>query len=267
MFTVMAALLLAKASMSASEKCLPIPPPKHGGVYVVAHRGVHDGIAENTLAAYRKGIELGVDYVEIDTRTTKDGRIVSVHNDTIDSYVPGKKGRIRDFTFDELRAMDIGSRVGPQWKDEKIPELGEILDTCKGKVGIYIDLKDAAIPQVAAELKKRNMEHEALWYISGLCVCSLHKECPECIEMPDPGIEMLLPALLATVSPRVVAGTWKNCSKSFAEKCHEAHAILIVDDGGPETWQKLVDWGTDGIQTNEVAALIKFLDERSAKQK
>jgi len=51
---------------------------------------VHNGIPENSLAAYQKAIDLGCDFVEIDVRTTKDGRFVSVHNSTIDSYVEGK---------------------------------------------------------------------------------------------------------------------------------------------------------------------------------
>ena len=51
--------------------------PRNGGIYVVAHRGVHEGIPENTLAAYRKAIELGADFVEIDVRETKDGALVS----------------------------------------------------------------------------------------------------------------------------------------------------------------------------------------------
>ncbi len=44
--------------------------PKHGNIYVIAHRGVHHGIPENTLPAYQKAIELGADFVEIDVRTT-----------------------------------------------------------------------------------------------------------------------------------------------------------------------------------------------------
>jgi hypothetical protein len=49
-----------------------LPQPRHGGVYVVAHRGAHNGIPENTIAAYKAAIEMGVDFVEIDLRTTRD---------------------------------------------------------------------------------------------------------------------------------------------------------------------------------------------------
>ena len=187
---------------------LPLKPPKHGGVYVVAHRGAHLGIPENTLPAYQKAIELGADFVEIDVRTTKDGRFISIHNDDVDDYAKGKKGLVNAFTFDELRAMDIGSRVGPQWKDVKIPTFEEILDLCKGKIGVYLDLKNAPIGQLVPLIQARGMEHDVVWYIGAGQAAQLKSVCPECIAMPDPGVEMLLPQLLAAVKPKVVAGTW-----------------------------------------------------------
>ena len=69
------------------------PKPRNGNTYVIAHRGAHVGIPENSLPAIQKAIDLGCDFVEIDTRATKDGRIVSVHNASVDQYVVGKTGR------------------------------------------------------------------------------------------------------------------------------------------------------------------------------
>jgi|GEM_PF-3563182 len=45
--------------------------PKNGNTYVIAHRGAHVGIPENSLPAYQKAIDLGCDFVEIDVRTTR----------------------------------------------------------------------------------------------------------------------------------------------------------------------------------------------------
>lgn len=256
------------AVLAAGNAALPLDPPKHGGVYVIAHRGAHEGIPENTLPAYEKAIELGVDFVEIDTRTTKDGAIVSIHNGEVDAYTKDAKGPVASFTLEQLRAMDIGSRVGPQWKETRIPTFDEILDTCKGRIGIYLDLKNAAIPDLAKLIHARGMEHDIVWYIGGSMVPILRKECPECIEMPDPGPEMFLPSLLTGVKPRVVASTWKHCSKTFVEKCHAAGALVFTDDGGPDTWQPLLERGVDGIQTDHPADLIRLLDERGkAKEK
>ncbi|HOV75198.1 MAG TPA: glycerophosphodiester phosphodiesterase family protein [Candidatus Hydrogenedentes bacterium] len=253
---------MAWAMLAAGNEALPLKPPKQGGVYVIAHRGVHDGIPENTLPAYKKAIEIGADFVEIDVRTTKDGHFVSIHNGEVNAYTKDAEGPVASFTLEQLRAMDIGSRVGPQWKEARIPTLEEILELCKGRIGIYLDLKNAPIPELARIVKARGMEHEMVWYIGGSMAPLLRSECPDCIAMPDPGPEMFLPGLLSTVKPRIVATTWKHCSRTFVEKCHASGALVFCDDGGPETWQPLLERGVDGIQTDRPEELIRLLGDR-----
>jgi len=259
----LASVILLGVLGGAPLKELPLKPPKHGGVYVVAHRGAHQGVPENTVAAYQKAIDLGCDFVEIDLRTTKDGRFVSIHNDTVDAYTKDAKGRVRDFTLEELRALDIGSRVGLEWQGAKIPTFEEILELCKGKIGIYLDLKRGPVDELAELIKAHRMEHEVLWYIGAGQIQQLRKVCPECIEMPDPGPVLFLPQLLESVKPRVIAAVWRYYSESFVEKCHAAGAIVIVDESEPDCWQDALAWGSDGIQTDHPAKLIRFLEERA----
>lgn len=232
---------------------------------MVAHRGAHEGIPENTLAAYAKAIELGADFVEIDTRATKDGHIVSMHNSTVNDYTKDAKGPVSGFTLAELKAMDIGSRVGPEWKNDRIPELGEILDLCKGKIGLYIDLKAAPVDQVVKMLRERGTERDAVWYVGGSEIADLKKVCPECLPMPDPGEEKGLRTLLDTAKPPVIASSFKNLTPTFVETCHKNRAVVIVDDLGPATWMPMLEWKVDGIQTDSPAELIKLLRERETK--
>lgn len=243
---------------------LPFPPAQHGGVYVVAHRGAHDGIPENTLPAYERAIELGCDFVEIDIRTTKDGHFVSIHNATIDAYtMDGTTGAVHDMTLAELKAVDIGSRVGPEWADTRIPTLEEILALCRGRVGIYLDLKDGDVEQIAAIVRAYGMTDYTLWYGVGRRIVErVNAACPECIPMPDPGPERNLPALLEHTRPKVVAAVWRHFSPSFVQACHAAGAIVIVDEQDPSSWEDAVEWGANGIQTDYPEALIAFLRDR-----
>ncbi|NIA15310.1 MAG: hypothetical protein GWP08_14670 [Nitrospiraceae bacterium] len=254
---------LIAAPTSAWGDGLPLRPPKNGGVYVVAHRGAHNGIPENSLAAYQKAIDLGCDFIEIDLRTTKDGKFVSMHNREIDAYIEGATGLVAEFTLAELRALDIGKRVAPEWEGTRIPTFEEILDLCKGKIGIYLDLKSGPIEELAELIEERGMEHDVLWYISSGRVKKLREVCPECIAMPDPGAEKGLPRLLERVKPRVVAAVWRHYSPSFVEKCHAAGAIVIVDESDPDCWEDAVAWGSDGVQTDHPEAFIEFLKQRA----
>jgi len=242
-----------------------LDPPKNGGIYVVAHRGAHEGIPENTQAAYQRAIDLGCDFIEIDLRETKDGHIVSVHNATVDSYTKDVTGPVKNFTLAELKALDIGSRVGPEWKAERIPTFDEILDLAKGKIGIYLDLKNAPVDKLIAMIRAHGMERQVIWYAGPAQQKQVAKECPECNPMPDPGPESFLGLILKNHKPKIVASSWDNYSEKFAQACHAAGAIVIVDEDKPEDWDQLVAWGTDGIQTDHPAKLIDYLKARAAK--
>jgi glycerophosphoryl diester phosphodiesterase len=235
-------------------------PPKHAGIYVVAHRGVHDAIPENTLAAYQRAIGLECDFVEIDVRTTKDGHLVSIHDSTIDRYsIRGEKGKVADMTLAELQAIDIGSRVDPKWAQERVPTVRDILQLCRGRIGIYLDVKSASIEQLVDLVREFEMEQDTLWYIPASKVEELRKRSELAWPMPDPGPEKFLPELLKNHHPPIVASTAKYFSDSFAKLCHQQDAIVIVDEKDRTSWAPLLHAGADGIQTDHPKELIEFL--------
>lgn len=260
---------LAQAFAEGKPVERPDRLPRHGGVYVVAHRGAHEGIPENTLAAYQKAIDLGADFVEVDLRMTKDGRIVSVHNGSVDAYTQDAKGEVKSFTLDELKAMDIGSRIAPAFKEERIPTFEEILALCKGKIGIYLDLKEAPVPLLVDMVKEHDMERDVLWYASVEELTQLRELCPECIPMPDPGPEANLATLLQDFEPGVVASVARYIGQSFVQACHAKGRLVIVDEGGDveKFWAQCAEWKVDGIQTDHPEKLIARLKGQEAKAK
>ncbi|MCE4562831.1 glycerophosphodiester phosphodiesterase family protein [Maribellus sp. CM-23] len=248
----------------ASKKNLRKP---HFKTYVIAHRGAHAGIPENSLPAYQKAIDLGCDFVEIDARLTKDGKIVSIHNATIDQYVKKGSGEVKKMTLAEIKALDIGLKTGPEWKGTQIPTVEEILQLCQGKIGIYLDLKDAPIDSLMALLRKYKMGEEVVWYIPASYLFSIENvdsTFGSSFIMPDPGSEKKLDEVLAKLNPRVVATDMGALSKTFVEKCHANGAKVFVDEkeGTEAEWQQILEWGTDGIQTDHPEELIRFLNAR-----
>jgi len=108
-------------------------------VEIVGHRGAAGYEPENTLRAIRKGIECGVDWVEIDVRVTKDGVIVLMHDDTVNRTTNGK-GLLREMLFSEVRKLDAG-------KGEKVPTLSEALELCENRVGVLVEVKEPDIAE------------------------------------------------------------------------------------------------------------------------
>jgi len=248
------------SSCSEQKHDHQLKPPKNYGIYVIAHRGAHNGIPENTLVAYQKAIDLGADFVEVDIRTSSDGEFVSIHNRTIDAYVEGKTGLVHDYTLAELKSLDVGKRIGPQWEKTRIPTFKEILDLCKGNCGIYLDLKDAPIPALVALIKEKDMINDVLWCISDYKEMSeLMNSCPECILMPDPGDLDEFTMILKEFNPVVVAPVWSDLSQRLIQMSKNAAALVFVDERDPQSWEQALKWGVDGIQTDHPEKLIRYL--------
>ena len=235
--------------------------------YVIAHRGVHNGIPENSLPAYQKAIDLGCDFVEIDVRTTKDSQFVSIHNSAVDTYVEGVSGAVRDMTLSELKELDIDSRIDKKWENTQIPTFEEILQLCKGKIGIYLDLKDAPVPELMKIIRKYEMEQDIIWYISSeylLGMQDYNQVFGKSFPMPDPHSEDNLTNVLEKLNPCIIATDMGDLSESFVSKSHKYGAKVFVDEdqGTQAEWGKIIRWKTDGIQTDNPEKLIEYLKDK-----
>lgn len=139
---LLASLLNVPLSALAQDEELPWPS---WSVVLVGHRGLAPGYPENTLAAYRNNIELGVDMMEIDLRGTKDGEIVILHDDTVDRTTNGE-GDVTALTLAEVKELDAGSYVSQEFASERIPTYEEVLKLVKGTdVKLLLDIKESEV--------------------------------------------------------------------------------------------------------------------------
>ena len=110
----------------------------------IAHRGLVSGFPENTLAAFRQCAAVGVDGVEFDLRTTADGEIVVLHDETVDRTTDGG-GAIRGMSWAAARRLDAGRHAGERFRDQTIPRLDEVLALLAGtSMLLVLDLKAGA---------------------------------------------------------------------------------------------------------------------------
>jgi glycerophosphoryl diester phosphodiesterase len=108
---------------------------------IFAHRGVSSQCPENTLAAFRRAIEIGAEGIELDVHRTKDGQLVVCHDESVDRTTDGK-GVIQEMTVQDLSRLDAGGWFGPAYKGERIPLLEEVLELLEPTpLGLNIELK------------------------------------------------------------------------------------------------------------------------------
>jgi glycerophosphoryl diester phosphodiesterase len=94
----------------------------------IGHRGAKGYVAENTLASFKKALELGVEGIELDVHFSSDGEIMVIHDETIDRTTAGK-GFVKDYTAFELNKLGI-------------PTLKAVLELINQKCLVNIEIKD-----------------------------------------------------------------------------------------------------------------------------
>ena len=109
----------------------------------IAHRGTSRNYPENTLLAFLKALEIGVDEIELDLGFTRDERVVIMHDSTVDRTT---QVRSQIETFNEIKGLDAGSWFGQQFRGESVPAWEEVLDLVQGKVKLNVHLKEIIDP-------------------------------------------------------------------------------------------------------------------------
>jgi len=224
---------------------------------VIAHRGASDIAPENTLLAFRKARNIGADYVELDVRTTRDGQMVLMHDRSVDRTTNGS-GSVRDLTAQQIRSLTI-----KRTRAEKVPFFEEALDLCKGRAGIYLDLKDAQPAQVVRAIMRRRMERQIAVYAGLGQIRSIKALCPA-IRGVAPGnaffeeLKRTGKAPVETADSHIV-----NWAAEYVEKAHAAGGQVWLDIMGPTDSpagiRRAVEMGMDGIQTDHCRRALAYL--------
>jgi glycerophosphoryl diester phosphodiesterase len=126
---------------------------------IIAHRGASYFAPENTLSAFRLGIEEGADGIELDVRLTSDGRIVALH-DVTTARTTDKLFRADETPFWLLETCDAGSWKSSKFKDERIPSLDDVFSHMPESREIYVEIKcGVEIIPFLTELLRENPRH------------------------------------------------------------------------------------------------------------
>lgn len=99
-------------------------------VKIISHRGANKLAPQNTLPAFEKAFEIGVDGIETDVHLTSDGVPVICHNYEIDKTSDGK-GTITKMLLEQFKTFDFGSYFSEDFKGTTAPTLEELLALCK----------------------------------------------------------------------------------------------------------------------------------------
>ena len=135
--------------------------PEDNHVMICAHRGLKNQFPENSLSGLKKCIELGIEAVEIDMAKTKDGKLILLHDETLDRTTTGS-GKVSNYTLEEIRKLflkDIDGKI----TNERVPTFEEVLDIAKGKILLQIDKWNGLTNDILPVLKEKQCLQQAIF--------------------------------------------------------------------------------------------------------
>jgi glycerophosphoryl diester phosphodiesterase len=229
-------------------------------VVFVAHRGNVPGYPENTMAAFTEAAKSGIALIELDLRGTRDGQIVVIHDATLDRTTNGK-GRVADFTLEELKRLDAG-------QGEKIPAFEEVLQLLSGTaVKLLLDIKEGPgldKKKVVGMIENRNALLNVIVGPRSIADLQTFKALNPNLRTLGfiPGIDDIDPFVVAGIDIIRLWSKWVDANPQLIVKCHELNrpVWVMTQDFTRTEFEKLIKYGVDGIISDPSDAHSLFGD-------
>jgi len=245
-------------------------------IQVVGHRGASGYVPETTLEAYRRAIEMGVDFVETDVHRLRDGTLVAIHDADLKRTTNGK-GWVGDLALAELKALDAGSwfnnaypeKARPEYAGLQVPTLQEVIDLVKkSRAGLFIEIKDPERYQPDLEssllslVRGNHMEKRARFLsFSAQSLCKIKE------------LDASIPTMLLISKPREnpvkaavdIAADELGLLYEYAtpaivnEARNQGLRISVWTVDKQEDMRRMIELGVDSITTNYPDKLIQLL--------
>ena len=229
---------------------------------ICAHRGFNTVAPENSMPAFGAAVAMGAEEIEFDVWWTKDGKIVSIHDDKLDRVSDGE-GLVYEHTLEELRKFDFGSKFGDEYKGLKILTFEEILKkfACHVIMNIHIktisnndEYDEETLRKIIALIDKYDCR-KWVYFTSGndKLLALAQRIAPDivrCVGAGDAPYEMVERAIKFDCKKiQLYKGRF---NAKMIEKAHEKGIICNVFwSDNPSEAREFLDMGIDTILTND----------------
>jgi glycerophosphoryl diester phosphodiesterase len=233
---------------------------------ITAHRGYSAVAPENTIAAVERAIAAGADWAEIDVQETADGVVVLFHDRDL-KKVAGLDWRIGETRYARLKTVDIGSRFSPEFADQRIATLAEVLELCEGKIRVNIELKYYGHEKRLEESVIQIVESKAMQ--SEVVLMSLKPDGVDKLKTlrPDWSVGLLTTVALGDLTRLDVDFLAVNTSLATGPFIRAAHrrgkAVHVWTVNDAIAMSALVSRGVDNIITDEPEMARLVLEQRA----
>ena len=236
---------------------------------IFAHRGASKYAPENTLTSFDLAIQFGAQAIELDTMLSSDGIPLVIHDHTLMRTTNGK-GKVNEKTAEEIRALDAGIHFSSSFQGEKVPLLSEVLVRYQVGILLNIELKNYHTPHddlariVLDMVEQHGMLDRVLF--SSFLIRNLKK-----LRAIQPKVKVALlmdSEILAALYqsclfqrrlPEIIHPHYSKVTEEYIAHEHQRQRCInvwTVDE--PIKAKELMNWGVDGIITNDPQGISKL---------
>jgi len=233
-------------------------------VKIIAHRGFSERYPENTVLALEKAVELGVDAVEFDVKSTADGVLCLLHDVTVDRTTNGR-GALAEMRWSEVSLLDAGGWKAPHFSGVRIPTLAEVLEVIPPSVEMNIHAwpEERVTRGIIAQLKEKGKVDQAYIATSAEQIALVRELCPElrvCNMTHQREADYL--ELSIRIHSDLVQFFAQDLTPELVRQAHQAGILVNVFYANDvETMYRFLNWGVDAILTDRPDLLLAARDK------
>ena len=249
---------------------------------VIAHRGGRSLGPESTLYTFRKAVKLGVDVLEMDVRSTRDGQLIILHDDTV-ARTTNATGPVENFTLAEIKKLDAAYRWSTdngqtfplRNKKVEIPTLTEVFNEFpQTKMNLEIkDSRSSLIRSLCRLIREHQMTQKVM--VASFDADSLKEFrslCPLVATSAGTSEAILFYGLQKVY---LEGAFWPNAQalqvpetirdlrvvdRRFIEAAHGRNLrVQVWTENDVDAMQRLLSLGVDGIMTDYPQRLLKLI--------
>ena len=246
--------------------------PQSGVVLVASHRGTHNDVPENSLASFRKAIEIGVDIIELDIRATKDGVLVLMHDGKVDRTTNGT-GRVDSLSFAEIRKLRL--KHNGQLTNELVPTFEEALQLTRNRILVDLDIKaDDKVKEIIAMVQQEKAMRSVIFFVYEPKEMDMVRDLDkDCLVLARSYNQEEIAPFFSARKANAIHIDEKQHTKEIVGEITGFHARTWINAlgevdkaaaaGRPEVYEQLLKNGVSIIQTDYPKLLIDYLQKRS----
>lgn len=268
-YSLIIGLFILISGCSTAETSTKSAPSDSYHPFMIAHRGASAVEPEHTLLSYERAVKDKADYIEIDLRQTKDGKLVAMHDKDVARTTNGK-GKVQDLKLSQLKKLNAG-------KGQKILTIEEIIKTFGKSTNYYIETREGENGHLVMEkqlvniLEKYDLISENKAVVESFSeqslqkIRSINKNIPLTRLLRDDEVSRLTPDSLRKMKTYASAAgpNAKLVNEAVVNMFHkenmQIHVFFDAENENSLT-KKMLQLKVDGLFTNNPAYTHKQLD-------